>query len=383
MFRQGKYTKRKEHTPKGVNYFHHFPSNFLIPYGLAKDSPDEDTLSRRLNSRCCEWYNRPGIAMSEMTATVSENLEYLQNSGSAMLRGKVISKTLRNSQSFLKSLERLNTHPKQIPPDTSDVNTTSCQPLYAQTKEKSTPIDVKTMLKAFYDEDSNLPSLMDEFFKIGAAMFTSAIHFKVGKHLLSNPAEYAASLTSSDERSVEFKREGDVKALKKFLSTFVQENVPRRNKPTNTTLLTQLASSEEEEATEKELIETPREKRRKEKEPAKKKRKIQETEEEESSEEEDVEKEVKRKIGEKRKNKETQETEDESSEEEEDPAEETKQKPVVKPAAEEKVKRNTVKKAAQKNRREAKQKDVGKEDAEEKRKEEEVERKTAKKRKHR
>ena len=61
-------------TPK-LNYNKHFPRSFLLNYGEAlKDLPDDKILAR-LKTWNCEWLSRPNIAMSEMAATLKDNID--------------------------------------------------------------------------------------------------------------------------------------------------------------------------------------------------------------------------------------------------------------------------------------------------------------------
>ena len=59
-------------SPKAVNFFDHFPSNFLRPYVIADSRPDEDTIFRRVKALNCEWLMRPRVAASEFADTIRD-----------------------------------------------------------------------------------------------------------------------------------------------------------------------------------------------------------------------------------------------------------------------------------------------------------------------
>lgn len=109
------YNRPKQTTPgsspaksKGVLYFDQFPSNFLKPYGLASDVPDDDTLEKRANHRSCEWLLRPGFGMSEFSATLADNVAFLDDEKIPFLRKKSLQKFFEDFKQYLPSLRRLN-----------------------------------------------------------------------------------------------------------------------------------------------------------------------------------------------------------------------------------------------------------------------------------
>ena len=60
-----------------VNFFRHFPTSFLRPYGRADPAPTEDVVMRRLSSINCEWLRRPQTGISEFADTIEANLNFL------------------------------------------------------------------------------------------------------------------------------------------------------------------------------------------------------------------------------------------------------------------------------------------------------------------
>ena len=59
---------------RAIQYFDHFPSNFLKPYGRVHDEPDESILEKRTMTKSCKWLVRPPCAASEFAATLTEKL---------------------------------------------------------------------------------------------------------------------------------------------------------------------------------------------------------------------------------------------------------------------------------------------------------------------
>ncbi len=57
-----------------------FSQELLRPYGKVDAPPSDDTIFTRINPSSCEWLCPPAVAASEFAATVSENLEIVQES---------------------------------------------------------------------------------------------------------------------------------------------------------------------------------------------------------------------------------------------------------------------------------------------------------------
>lgn len=190
--------KKKQLTPekpKAVGFFNHFPANFLRPYGLANDPSPIDTLNRRTNPKSCEWLIRPNYAMSEFSATIHENVEYLKGEKSSLLSTRGITKHLEAFEHYLPSLQRLNN----------------------KLDEAASEEDVTNVLTMLYDDESSINETMSQFFKIGGAMFSTAIHYMVAQNLLADPQAYACRLSTEDERAREFQSKRDLKSMKEML----------------------------------------------------------------------------------------------------------------------------------------------------------------------
>ena len=206
MSKKTKYSSATPEKPKGVGFFNHFPANFLKPYGLANDPPTPEMLQRRTNPKSCEWLIRPNFAMSEFCATMHENLEYLEKVETDILDKFVIGEIIKNFQPFLPSLKRLNTKNEKEP----------------QAE------DITSVLTMLYDDDSPINEVMAQFFKLGGAMFTTAIQFFVAQHLLSDTDSYASRMATDDDRCKTFQCNHDLKSLKDMLLKLCVMKLPKQ-----------------------------------------------------------------------------------------------------------------------------------------------------------
>ena len=71
----------------GVQYLNQFAKNFLRPYRRQENPRNEETVFRCIKPESCEWPLRPKIAASELSDTIIQNLEKLDElSGGTLLR---------------------------------------------------------------------------------------------------------------------------------------------------------------------------------------------------------------------------------------------------------------------------------------------------------
>lgn len=205
------YSRPKQTTPvpspakaKGVLYFDQFAANFLKPYGLASDVPDDETLEKRANHRSCEWLLRPGFGMSEFAATLADNVSFLENEKIPFLKKKNLQQFFEDFKQYLPSLHRLNN----------------------KNEEKAEQEDVTQVLRMLFDEESSINDTMALFFKVGGAMFTTSIQYFVAQQLLSNPKRYALRMAvQDDDRCEQFKSTGDLKSMRDmFVSICAKED---------------------------------------------------------------------------------------------------------------------------------------------------------------
>jgi len=64
-----------------VQYFNHFPKDFLRPYGPATEdgATTKEMIHKRLRTMNCEWLCRPSVAASELSDSISHNSQVLSS----------------------------------------------------------------------------------------------------------------------------------------------------------------------------------------------------------------------------------------------------------------------------------------------------------------
>lgn len=153
-------------TPK-PNYNKHFPRSFLLNYGEAlQDLPDEKILAR-LKSWNCEWLSRPNIAMSEMAATLKDNLDNIAKFQGTIFTSSFVNQLQGFCQPILTALRRLDNKDRYCndPADKDDI------------------LDV---IEAVHKDDSTEALFMDAFNACGPVLMM-AIHILAFNCLLHNP----------------------------------------------------------------------------------------------------------------------------------------------------------------------------------------------------
>ena len=223
---------------KGVPYFNHFPSNFLSPYGRVLNMPTEAQFDARANPKSCEWLLRPDIAVSEFSATMTQNLQLLMDANIPFLRKKKMEPAFQEIQAYLPSLSNLNSKNEE--------------------RQEPTSEDVNNLLKFVLNDKEEVNEMMANFFEIGGAMYLTAIHYLLVQHLVSNPRKYSMALTpDNDERRCDnFKAKGDLKSLKDMLLSMCLQKQKHQSTPATATTssrkrlldeLNELIHEEEEE----------------------------------------------------------------------------------------------------------------------------------------
>ena len=215
-------------TAKAVHYFQHFPSNFLRPYGLADSRPTEHTIFHRVAPLNCEWLLRPRVAASEFADTMEQNLKYLAENDSSIVKNDAFQDIETTLLPFISSLKKLNTTNDEGP---------------------ATPSDVKQLIKTMVTDDEEIDSFHN-MVKIGGAMFLLGTHYSVVKTLMTNPEWYAEKAVGTTKEVADFKQNPTIKGLKQFLTSTCtnQEHQPDTNRSkAKQNLAALLESSEDEE----------------------------------------------------------------------------------------------------------------------------------------
>ena len=153
-------------------YFNHFPKNFLAPYGRQKPLPADQALFDRLRVEGCEWLWRPHIAMSELSSTMSDNIEILQADDLLLSNEKV--------KQLTKRLEPLNDTLKKFHRDYEGQNIDG---------------DKRDAVLGIIDPTPELRDTMLAAIEVGGALFSMGINFMVANRLFSNPHNYAQKMS--------------------------------------------------------------------------------------------------------------------------------------------------------------------------------------------
>jgi hypothetical protein len=219
---------------KGVQWFKHFPTNFVRPYGPTVVCPSDETIWNRLQPFNCKLLEQPKVGISEQAASIEPNLNALLDNSYTMVDKEKIQALKDQMQPLIRALNPLE-------------------------KSSGTEIESKhvvNMLKQFFKEDDEIDKLINEAFIVGSTLYTLALQFLVGRTVLRNPEQYARLRPMTTPGAKGFKENPSMKGMK----TFLIDNVLVNNKASvcNTScssLLAQLDSSEDENvgATEKGL----------------------------------------------------------------------------------------------------------------------------------
>ena len=94
----------------GVNYFYHFPKDFLVPYGKAfKDNAfSKPNLMKVLKPINCELLSRPTIGMSELCETILVNVQYIEDEYEDFM--SVLPRYLKKIKSIKSQLQIMDNH---------------------------------------------------------------------------------------------------------------------------------------------------------------------------------------------------------------------------------------------------------------------------------
>ncbi|CAB3982325.1 Hypothetical predicted protein [Paramuricea clavata] len=158
-----------------VNYFRHFPTSFLKPYGMVDEAPSQEVVMRRLSSINCEWLRRPQTGQSS-SKTIKDNLG-----------------------NFTDLVKKLNTKNADQEPATTE--------------------DMKQFLKAMLTENEAVDKFFQDMTKFGGAMYFLGTHYTVNKTLLNNPDAYASKgLETFCPEMTEFKANPTVKGIRTLLT---------------------------------------------------------------------------------------------------------------------------------------------------------------------
>ena len=103
---------------KGVGYFHHFPKNFLRPYGAADLAPSKETIFKRTWPTNCQWLKRPDVAVSELYSTIEKNKDIIRGIPNVLTQGRIES-LLQDLKPIIDTLKKFHKG-SVLPVDTND-----------------------------------------------------------------------------------------------------------------------------------------------------------------------------------------------------------------------------------------------------------------------
>ena len=180
-YKAGTYcSKTPEET--GVSFFQHFPI-MLCPYGIAYEFPKAQEAFSYLKSFTCEWLKRPEYAMSEMSDSITANLDILAESDCTVLgNGKVV-QLMETNKELLASMVCLNR--------TNDV---------APVEQ-----DVYNVLH-FLQDETVLTTFLENTYQLGQAMYLMGVHFCVANLIVTHLKEYAGVLQSRTPAATTLKK---------------------------------------------------------------------------------------------------------------------------------------------------------------------------------
>ena len=87
-----------------------FPKNFLRPYGKVEGPTTTDVVLKRIKPDSCEWLRRPNVAMSELSETLTTNMELLDEmrTEGSLLSKKGVRLYKEALEPLLESVSKLN-----------------------------------------------------------------------------------------------------------------------------------------------------------------------------------------------------------------------------------------------------------------------------------
>lgn len=183
--------------PRAVEYWKHFPRNFLTMYGPAKPALIAEQVFKRLQPFSCEWLLRPKVAVSEMASTISGNCKLLNESKAKILDEKETRRLTDTFKPIVKSLERLNSQ---------DIES-----------EEPTKNDIVKIMEFFIQDNEKFDKLIDETYETASALFSLTTHAIVARTLLRDPDEYSQKIEMHDNRDKAFKKKPSITTLKQLL----------------------------------------------------------------------------------------------------------------------------------------------------------------------
>ncbi len=177
----------------GVQWWQQCARSFITPYGRADEAPEPAKIFKRLQPFTCEWLQRPDVALSEYSDTITSNIPTLEKDWENVLRKSFPAKLKSHFQPIWDNLLALNKK---------------------NTESTPTAEDAKKVLRLMLDDD-DLDSKMDQIFHLSGAMFAMSANYLIATSLLRHPKEFSKLVAGENNRAAAaFKQLGTVRAMK-------------------------------------------------------------------------------------------------------------------------------------------------------------------------
>lgn len=196
-----------------VDFYQHFPKDFLRPYGKAvvpTDLTDHFCLSK-IKPFTCEWLCRPGYAISEAAETIYRNKdvdELVEDVFDARARGK-----------FMEILERIQ---EQSLPFWSDEANPSSQAVTMTRDESKKRLKRLSRIMKYTSDGSEASAEVEDgdFFQeyvramteLGGSLYLMGIHLRMMSYTLKHPDKMATKAVESANMNA-FVKKPSVKSL--------------------------------------------------------------------------------------------------------------------------------------------------------------------------
>jgi hypothetical protein len=211
------FSPNKSNSPRGVGFFQQFSRQFLQPYGESDKAPSVETVFRRLKPFTCEWLLRPKVALSELSETIMKNVDILADEENEIVNSITMDKFARRMKPVEKHLQQLHKDAVGNPEENNVVET----------------------LKFLFKEDEEMDDLVDEMFRVGGALFVTAIQIIVARTVIRNPETYAEIVEAEDTGSdAIFKKNADIESMRDFIvASVIGKSKPKAQSPARRHLL--------------------------------------------------------------------------------------------------------------------------------------------------
>lgn len=173
-----------------------FPHRFLKAYGAPEEITNDHSVLGLLEPFNCEWFRRPGMALSMFSQAVTECVPIVETYGGTVLNENFTQTITDNFSPLIPTLDRLNNKKKKSAPPTTQ--------------------DIKDFLTFALQENDELDAVLDDTIHASAAMLILATQAKAAIVLCRNPDLYSQKVSSQDNSHAQFASDGQVSSLRRW-----------------------------------------------------------------------------------------------------------------------------------------------------------------------